>query len=65
MKVAAVQETVTVKGESPVVDVENAKIGERLDNATLDARVVERAIEVGELRDKLARLEASSTSLRA
>ena len=30
----------------------------RHDNATLDARVVERAIQVGELRDRLARLEA-------
>src|SRR6266550_2265470 len=35
MKVATLQETVTVKGESPVVDVENAKIGERLDNQML------------------------------
>lgn len=32
----------------------------RLDNATLDARVVERAIQVGELRDRLAQLEAAT-----
>ena len=30
------------------------------DNATLDARVVERAIEIGELRDRLATFEALS-----
>lgn len=47
-----------------------ARIGRRIDrarrlkrlqrdNATLDARVVERAIEVGELRDRLKRLEAA------
>ena len=34
----------------------------RHDNATLDARVVERAIQVGELRDRLARLEAATTT---
>jgi DNA-binding response OmpR family regulator len=31
----------------------------RHDNAALDARIVERAIQVGELRDRLARLEAT------
>lgn len=31
----------------------------RADNATLDARIVQRAIELGELRDRLARLEAA------
>lgn len=31
------------------------------DNATLDARVVERAIEIGELRDQLAQVRASGT----
>lgn len=30
------------------------------DNAALDARVVERAIEIGELRDRLERLEAKT-----
>jgi hypothetical protein len=44
MKVATVQETVTVKGESPVVDVENAKIGERLDNQTLQSVPTSRSI---------------------
>ncbi|HYT65606.1 MAG TPA: carboxypeptidase regulatory-like domain-containing protein [Vicinamibacterales bacterium] len=44
MKVAALQETVTVKGESPVVDVENAKIGERLDNQTLQSVPTSRSI---------------------
>jgi DNA-binding response OmpR family regulator len=38
----------------------------RHDNATLDARIVERAIQVGELRDQLAWLEAQTPSpLRA
>jgi DNA-binding response OmpR family regulator len=32
----------------------------RTDNATLDARVVERAIQVGELRDKVAMLEGTA-----
>ena len=44
MKVASLQETVTVKGESPVVDVENAKIGERLDNQTLQSVPTSRSI---------------------
>src|SRR5713101_2570035 len=44
MKVAALQETVTVKGESPVVDVENAKIGDRLDNQTLQSVPTSRSL---------------------
>jgi len=44
MKVASLQETVTVKGESPVVDVENAKIGERLDSQTLQSVPTSRSI---------------------
>jgi hypothetical protein len=44
MKVATLQETVTVRGESPVVDVENAKIGERLDNQTLQNVPTSRSI---------------------
>ena len=35
LKVAALQESVTVSGESPVVDFENAKVGARLDQQTL------------------------------
>src|SRR5712692_8428174 len=35
MKIASLQETVTVSGASPVVDVENAKVGARLDHDTL------------------------------
>jgi hypothetical protein len=35
LKVAALQESVTVSGESPVVDLENAKVGARLDQQTL------------------------------
>jgi DNA-binding response OmpR family regulator len=40
--------------------IERARSLKRLrhDNATLDARIVERAIQVGELRDRLARLES-------
>jgi Carboxypeptidase regulatory-like domain len=44
MKVATLQETITVRGESPVVDVENAKIGERLDNQTLQTIPTSRSI---------------------
>jgi hypothetical protein len=44
LQVATLQETVTVKGESPVVDVENAKIGERLDNQTLQSVPTSRSI---------------------
>jgi DNA-binding response OmpR family regulator len=43
--------------------IERARLLKRLrdDNATLDARIVERAIQIGELRDKLARLEGAVT----
>ena len=43
--------------------IERARLLKRLrrDNATLDARIVERAIQIGELRDRLARLEATVT----
>ncbi len=44
MKVAKLQETVTVTGESPVVDVENAKVGARLDQQTLQAVPTSRSI---------------------
>jgi len=44
LKVATLQETVTVKGESPVVDVENAKVGARLDNETLQSIPTSRSI---------------------
>ena len=44
LKVAALQETVTVMGESPVVDVENAKVGARLDQHTLQAVPTSRSI---------------------
>lgn len=37
MKVASLQETVTVTGASPIIDVENAKVGGRLDQATLES----------------------------
>jgi len=44
--------------------IERARLLKRLrhDNATLDARVVERAIQLGELRDRLARLEAAEAT---
>jgi PleD family two-component response regulator len=43
--------------------VESARALKRLreDNATLDARVVERAIQIGELRDRLAEVQAKAT----
>jgi PleD family two-component response regulator len=43
--------------------IERARTFKRLreDNAALDARVVERAIQVGELRDRLARVEAKES----
>src|SRR5438034_1492000 len=44
MKVARMQETVTVTGESPVVDVENAKVGARLDQNTLRSVPTSRSI---------------------
>jgi hypothetical protein len=36
LKLATVQETVTVSGSSPTVDVENTKVGARLDHSTLE-----------------------------
>ena len=44
MKVARLQETVTVTGASPVVDVENTKIGERLDKQVLETVPTSRSI---------------------
>jgi hypothetical protein len=44
MKMATLQETVTVTGESPVVDVENAKVGARLDQQTLQSVPTSRSI---------------------
>lgn len=44
MKVAQLQETVTVTGESPIVDVENAKVGARLDRDTLQTVPTSRSI---------------------
>jgi PleD family two-component response regulator len=43
--------------------IERARTFKRLreDNATLDARVVERAIQIGELKDRLAEVESKST----
>src|SRR5690349_24512446 len=37
MKLASLQETVTVSGSSPTVDVENTKVGARLSQAILTA----------------------------
>jgi PleD family two-component response regulator len=44
--------------------IERARLFKRLqeDNATLDARVVERAIEIGELRDRLAQVQSKASS---
>jgi hypothetical protein len=44
MKLASLQETVTVTGATPVVDVENAKIGARLDHDTLTSVPTSRTI---------------------
>jgi hypothetical protein len=44
LKLASLQETVTVTGASPVVDVENAKVGARLDQSTLQAVPTSRTI---------------------
>jgi len=44
MKLASLQETVTVSGVSPVVDVENAKLGARLDQNTLQSVPTSRTI---------------------
>ena len=38
MKLASLQETVTVSGSSPTVDVENTKVGARLSQEILDVR---------------------------
>jgi Carboxypeptidase regulatory-like domain len=44
MKVATLQESVTVSGQSPVVDLENAKVGARLDQQTLQMVPTSRSI---------------------
>ena len=44
LKIAALQETVVVSGASPVVDVENTKIGARLDHEILQAVPTSRTI---------------------
>ncbi|MGE5244351.1 MAG: carboxypeptidase regulatory-like domain-containing protein [Betaproteobacteria bacterium] len=44
LKIATVQETVTVSGASPTVDVENTKVGGRLDQQTLTAVPTSRTI---------------------
>ena len=44
MKLASLQETVTVSGSSPTVDVENTKVGARLDRSTLEAVPTSRTI---------------------
>jgi hypothetical protein len=44
MKLATMQETVTVTGASPVVDIENTKVGGRLDQQTLQAVPTSRTI---------------------
>src|SRR5204863_1055366 len=44
MKVASLQETVTVTGASPTIDLENTKLGARLDKATLESVPTSRTI---------------------
>ena len=44
MKLASLQETVTVSGSSPTVDVENTKVGARLDHEMLQAVPTSRTI---------------------
>ena len=44
MKIATLQETVTVSGSSPTVDVENTKVGARLDHEILQAVPTSRTI---------------------
>jgi len=44
MKIASLQETVTVSGQSPSVDVENTKVGARLDHETLTSVPTSRTI---------------------
>src|SRR5712691_2012231 len=44
MKLASIQESVTVTGESPIVDVANAKVGARLDQSLLQNVPTSRSI---------------------
>src|SRR5207248_3870694 len=44
LKLASLQETVVVSGQSPTVDVENTKVGARLDHETLTAVPTSRTI---------------------
>jgi len=44
LKLAGLQETVTVSGASPTVDVENTKVGARLDKTTLEEVPTQRTI---------------------
>ncbi|HEY6212948.1 MAG TPA: carboxypeptidase-like regulatory domain-containing protein [Vicinamibacterales bacterium] len=44
MKLASLQETVTVSGQSPTIDVENTKVGARLDHEILQAVPTSRTI---------------------
>src|SRR5262249_59068267 len=44
LKLASLQETVTVSGSSPTVDVENTKVGARLDHEILQAVPTSRSI---------------------
>ena len=44
LKIAALQETVTVTGASPTIDVENTKVGARLDHEILQAVPTSRTI---------------------
>ncbi len=44
MKVATLAETVTVTGQSPVVDLDNAKVGQRLDKEILNEIPTQRTI---------------------
>ena len=44
MKLASLQETVTVTGQSPTIDVENTKVGARLDHEVLQAVPTSRTI---------------------
>jgi carboxypeptidase family protein len=44
LKIASLQETVTVSGSSPTVDVENTKVGARLDHEILNAVPTSRTI---------------------
>src|SRR5262249_56935529 len=44
MKLASLQETVTVSGQSPTVDIENTKVGARLSKEILEAVPTSRTI---------------------